>query len=116
MEKVLEELDNQLSTMGVTNDEKNETSDIEGVGIQEQFNAVREKIIMWVEGSYAGFDYLNAVDDARKLIQRLENSCFSQNGEEEKAEKELLRKTRDLLQMSMPRLKEEFCHMLVSNN
>ncbi|TYI63312.1 hypothetical protein E1A91_D09G010000v1 [Gossypium mustelinum] len=99
------------------------TIDDEGVeglksGIEEHLSVVEEKIMswetdesmIWDSGPDEAFEYLSAVDEARKLIQGLENRCL--NGEDEK---ELLRRAHDVLQLAMQRLEEEFKYLLVQH-
>nr|KJB33423.1 hypothetical protein B456_006G010500 [Gossypium raimondii] len=99
------------------------TIDDEGVeglksGIEEHLSVVEEKIMswetdesmIWDSGPDEAFEYLSAVDEARKLIQGLENQCL--NGEDEK---ELLRRAHDVLQLAMQRLEEEFKYLLVQH-
>lgn len=112
MKRVLADLGSQLSTMATISDE--------GVSeIEEQLNIVQEKILsreadqsmIWDSGPDEASEYLNAADEARKLIERLDGLCLEKNGHE----KELLRKAHDVLQMAMNRLEEEFRHILVQN-
>ncbi|XVF58429.1 hypothetical protein PTKIN_Ptkin07bG0066200 [Pterospermum kingtungense] len=87
-------------------------------GLEEQLSVVQEKILsweadesmIWDSGPDEAVEYLNAVDETRKLIERLENQCL--NSEEEK---ELLRRAHDVLQTAMQRLEEEFKYMLVQH-
>lgn len=112
MKRVLADLGSQLSAMATISDE--------GVSeIEEQLNIVQEKILsreadqsmIWDSGPDEATEYLNAVDEVRKLIERLDGLCLEKNGHE----KELLRKAHDVLQMAMNRLEEEFRHILVQN-
>ncbi|XVE68296.1 hypothetical protein DITRI_Ditri09bG0056100 [Diplodiscus trichospermus] len=114
VKKILADLGSQLSTMATIDNV------VEGgkTGIEEQLSVVQDKIMsweadesmIWDSGSDEAAEYLNAVDEARKLTERLENQCL--NTEEEK---ELLRRAHDVLQMAMQRLEEEFKHMLVEH-
>ncbi|XVF14391.1 hypothetical protein REPUB_Repub09cG0054700 [Reevesia pubescens] len=113
VKKILADLGSQLSTMATIEDNIVEGGKIE---IEEQLSVVQEKIMsweadesmIWDSGPEEAVEYLNAVDEARKLTERLENQCL--NSEEEK---ELLRRAHDVLQMAMQRLEDEFKHMLV---
>ncbi|KAE8709988.1 Serine carboxypeptidase-like 25 isoform 1 [Hibiscus syriacus] len=104
VKKILAGLGTQLSTMAAK------------PGIEHHFSVVEEKIMsykddksmIWDSGSEEAVDYLNAVDEAVKLKERLENQCS-----DSKEEKDLLRRACDVLQMAMQRLEEEFKHMLV---
>ncbi|KAH1092274.1 hypothetical protein J1N35_019531 [Gossypium stocksii] len=115
VKKILADLGSQLSTMATIDDEG-----VEGLksGIEEHLSVVEEKIMswetdesmIWDSGPDEAFEYLSAVDEARKLIQVLENRCL--NGEDEK---ELLRRAHDVLQLAMQRLEEEFKYLLVQH-
>ncbi|KAJ0042665.1 hypothetical protein Pint_19041 [Pistacia integerrima] len=115
MKKMLADLGSQLSTMATVDDEKGE-----GVReIKEQLNVVSEKIIgreddqsmIWDSGADDAYEYLNAADEVRKLIERLDSLCSNKDVEE----KELLQRAHDVLQLAMARLEEEFRHLLVQN-
>ncbi|KAK8586800.1 hypothetical protein V6N13_085822 [Hibiscus sabdariffa] len=115
VKKILADLGSQLSDMATIEDEV-----VEGVesGIEEQLGVVEEKIMSWETDESMIFDsgpdeaseYLNATEEARKLIGELENRCL--NGEDEK---ELLRRAHDVLQLAMQRLEEEFKYLLVQH-
>ncbi|XVF16751.1 hypothetical protein REPUB_Repub10bG0059200 [Reevesia pubescens] len=115
VKKILADLGSQLSTMATIDDNM-----VEGgkSGIEVQLSMVQEKIMsweadesmIWDSGPDEAAEYLNAVDEAWKLTERLENQCL--NSEEEK---ELLRRAHDVLQMAMQRLEEEFKYMLVQH-
>ncbi|KAJ4707303.1 Exocyst subunit Exo70 family protein [Melia azedarach] len=115
MKKVLADLGSQLSTMATIRDDKAE----EVSEIEEQLNIFQEKIMsgeadqsmIWHSVPNESSGYLDAVDEIRKLIERLDSLCLNKNGHE----KELLRRAHDVLQMAMGRLEEEFRHMLVQN-
>lgn len=115
MKEMLADLGSQLSSMANIDDEKGE-----GVSeIEEQLNIFSEKIIgreedqsmIWDSGTDEAYEYLNTVDEVRKLIERLDSLCSNVDGEE----KELLRRAHDVLQLAMARLEEEFRHLLVQN-
>ncbi|KAE8706244.1 serine carboxypeptidase-like 25-like isoform X1 [Hibiscus syriacus] len=115
VKKILADLGSQLSNMATIEDEV-----VEGVesGIEEQLRVVEEKIMSWesdesmifYSGSNDASEYLNATDEARKLIDELESRCSSG-----KDERELLRRAHDVLQLAMQRLEEEFKHLLVQH-
>ncbi|GMI99284.1 exocyst subunit exo70 family protein E1 [Hibiscus trionum] len=115
VKKILADLGSQLSDMATIEDEV-----VEGMksGIEEQLGVVEEKIMSWETDESMIFDsgpdeaseYLNAIEEARKLIGELENRCL--NGEDEK---ELLRRAHDVLQLAMQRLEDEFKYLLVQN-
>ncbi|KAK8717136.1 hypothetical protein V6N13_044415 [Hibiscus sabdariffa] len=113
VKKILAELGSQLTSMAAMKDDM-----VEGwkMGIRDQLSVVEEKItsweanesVIWDSGPDEAVQYLNAVDQAHKLAQRLENQ--SSNSQEDK---DLLRRAYDVLHMAMQRLGEEFKHMLV---
>ncbi|KAE8675797.1 serine carboxypeptidase-like 25-like isoform X1 [Hibiscus syriacus] len=115
MKKILADLGSQLSNMATMEDEV-----VVGVksGIEEQLSVVEEKIMSWETDESMIFDsgpdeaseYLNATEEARKLIGELEDRCL--NGEDEK---ELLCRAHDVLQLAMQRLEEEFMYLLVQH-
>ncbi|XWS44397.1 hypothetical protein CRYUN_Cryun15aG0041600 [Craigia yunnanensis] len=115
VKKILADLGSQLSTMATIEDNAVEGGKSE---IEEQLSVVQEKIMsweadesmIWDSGPDEVVEYLNAVDEARKLTERLENQCL-----DNEEEKELLRRAHDVLQMAMQRLEEEFKHMLVQH-
>ena len=115
VKKILADLGSQLSSMATIEDNMFEGGKS---GIEEQLSVVQEKIMsweadesmIWDSGPDEAVEYLNAVDEARKLTESLEGRCL--NSEEEK---ELLRRAHDVLQMAMQRLEEEFKHMLVQH-
>ncbi|GLU01823.1 hypothetical protein SLE2022_191060 [Rubroshorea leprosula] len=114
--KILADLGTQLYSMATTDENMVEG---EGLGdIEEQLNAVQEKIMnreadhsmIWESGSDDAFQYLIAADKAQKLTERLESLHL-----QSVKDKELLRRSHDVLQTAMGRLEEEFKHMLVEN-
>ncbi|KAK8483222.1 hypothetical protein V6N13_028444 [Hibiscus sabdariffa] len=115
VKKILADLGSQLSNMATNEDEV-----VEGVksGIEEKLSVVEEKIMSWEtdesmifdSGPNEASDYLNATEEARKLIEDLETRCS--NGEDEK---ELLHRAHDVLQSAMQRLEEEFKYLLVQH-
>ncbi|XP_022739930.1 exocyst complex component EXO70E2-like [Durio zibethinus] len=115
VKKILADLGSQLSSMATIEDNIVEDGKI---GIEEQLSFVQEKIMIWEadesmiwdSGPDEAVKYLNAVDEARKLTERLENQCL--NSEEDKG---FLRRAHDVLQIAMQRLEEEFKHMLAQH-
>ncbi|TYI86211.1 hypothetical protein E1A91_D04G049400v1 [Gossypium mustelinum] len=113
VKKILADLGSQLSTMATIEDNM-----VEGKksGIEEQLSVVEVKIMSWESDDSMIWDsgpdevaeYLNAVDGAQKLTERLENQCLSSQ-----EEKDLLCRAHDVLQMAMQRLEDEFKHVLV---
>ncbi|KAJ0245429.1 Exocyst subunit Exo70 family protein [Hirschfeldia incana] len=82
--------------------------------IETRLNLVCEKIMtrevdetmIWDLGSDAGDEFLDAVNELRALIDRLDGRT---------EEKVSLRKAHDVLQTAMARLEDEFKHLLVEN-
>ncbi|KAF5198766.1 Exocyst subunit exo70 family protein, partial [Thalictrum thalictroides] len=114
MRKILEDLNTQLSTMNVQSESK------QGIGkIEKQLSSVEEKItrwesdhsMIWESLPEAASEYLQAVDEVRKLAECLED--MSLGGDENV--KELLRRTHGVLQIAMARLEEEFSFILSQN-
>ncbi|CAN7101903.1 unnamed protein product [Brassica rapa subsp. narinosa] len=101
--KVLGSLLSELSRVVIVSDE-----------IEQRLNLVCEKItarevdetMIWDLGSDAGNEFLEAVNELRGLIDRLDGTT-----EEEVS----LRKAHDVLQTAMARLEDEFKHLLVEN-
>lgn len=116
--KILADLGSQLSTIARESESKGE-EESSPCGIEELINAVQDKVMKWeVEqsmiwdcGPEEGYEYLKAVDDARKLTERLESLNASKDSEEDG----LLQRAHDILQTAMVRLEEEFRHLLVQN-
>ncbi|GMI68483.1 exocyst subunit exo70 family protein E1 [Hibiscus trionum] len=103
VKKILAELGSQLTSMAAIKDEDGK------IGIQYQLSILEEKITMvWDSCPDEAVKYRNAVDEVRKLTERLENQCSNTQGETV-----LLRRAYAVLHMAMQRLGEEFKHMLV---
>ncbi|KAL1194474.1 Exocyst complex component EXO70E2 [Cardamine amara subsp. amara] len=98
----------------VISEDRDEEDEIDEV--EQRLNVVSEKIMtrdvdesmIWDFGSDEGNLYLDAVNELRSLIDRIDGSS---NG----TEKLSLRKAHDVLQTAMARLEEEFKHLLVEN-
>lgn len=112
MKKILADLGSKLSSMAVVDQENGE--------IEQQLSSVEEKIMSW-EGDESmiwdsspseACEYVNATDEVRKLIERLDSMC---SGKDKEQHDELLRKAHDVLQKAMARLEEEFRYMLEQN-
>ncbi|KAJ4888161.1 exocyst subunit exo70 family protein E1 [Raphanus sativus] len=109
--KALGSLLSELSRVVVAIPEDNNR--YEGDEIETRLNLVCEKIMtrevdetmIWDLGSDAGSEFLDAVNELRVLIDRLD-------GTEEEVS---LRKAHDVLQTAMARLEDEFKHLLVEN-
>ncbi|KAI8017541.1 Exocyst complex component EXO70E2 [Camellia lanceoleosa] len=114
--KILADLGTRLSSMTKISENKDEMWLSE---IEERLNVVQDKImhweidqsLIWDCGSEEAYGYVKAVDETRKLIERLESLCLSRNSDENG----ILRRAHDVLQTAMVRLEEEFRHMLVQN-
>ncbi|KAI3713131.1 hypothetical protein L1987_71703 [Smallanthus sonchifolius] len=119
--RILEDLGARLSAMGKVTASKDEEEDgnEELSDMKGRIDSIRDKVMtwevgqsmIWDSGPDEGKEYLQAVDEVRRLIERLEGLNPSKNSEEH----EVLRKANDVLQTSMARIEEEFKHMLVHN-
>ncbi|KAF8105726.1 hypothetical protein N665_0157s0289 [Sinapis alba] len=106
--KVLGSLLSELSRVMIISEGRDETGEI----IEQRLNLVCEKIMtrevdetmIWDLGSDAGNEFLDAVNELRVLIDRLDGT-----------EEVSLRKAHDVLQTAMARLEVEFKHLLVEN-
>ncbi|XP_065855304.1 exocyst complex component EXO70E2-like [Euphorbia lathyris] len=116
--KILADLGTRLSNISIKDEDVNE---VEGItDIEKQLNVVQEKIMswetdqsmIWDSGLDEAAQYLNAADEARKFVERLET--LSSN-DKDSGEKELLQRSHDILQIAMARLEEEFKHILLQN-
>nr|XP_016449998.1 PREDICTED: exocyst complex component EXO70B1-like [Nicotiana tabacum] len=124
--KILADLGSQLSSITKLSENKHEklfgeTEDtVEKFSeLEEQLNIVQNKVmswevdqsVIWDCGPEYADDYLRSVDEARKLIERLE----SLNVDKDSKEDELLCRAHEVMQIAMNRLEEEFRHLLVHN-
>jgi exocyst complex protein 7 len=115
--KVLLDLSSQLSNISVTTMDDKEGERVSE--IEERLNFIQEKIMswevdqsmIWSSGQDEAFEYLNATDEACRLIERLERDGLDKEGED----KGILRRAHDVLQTAMARLEEEFRLVLVQN-
>ncbi|KAJ6290418.1 hypothetical protein OIU78_026199 [Salix suchowensis] len=86
--------------------------------IEERLNVIQGKVMcwerywpmIWDSGLDEATEYLNAADEARQMTKKLEILCLTED-----REKEMLRRAKNLLQISMKRLGEKFKHMLTKN-
>ena len=116
--RVLADLGTQLTSIAQPDEKNGETIS----EIASLLDAVQEKVMcceadrymIWDVAGDEAFEYLNAVDEARKLIERLEGFPLD-NPENEDKRNELQRRARDVLQNAMVRLEEEFKYILVQN-
>uniref|UniRef100_A0A1J3GCD7 Exocyst subunit Exo70 family protein n=3 Tax=Noccaea caerulescens TaxID=107243 RepID=A0A1J3GCD7_NOCCA len=115
---VLQNLLSELSRVASSEDREDEEDDIGE--IEQRLNVVSEKIMtrdvdesmIWDLGSDEGNAFLDAVNELRALIDRLDaSSGLGKTGTEEQS----LRKAHDVLQTAMARLEDEFKHLLVEN-
>ncbi|RDX93370.1 Exocyst complex component EXO70E2, partial [Mucuna pruriens] len=92
----------------------------EGVsGIEERLGVIQEKIMKWEEdqsmiwdlGPEEASEYLNAANEARRLIEKLESLHLKKEDQEYK----FLQRAYSVLQTAMARLEEEFRNLLVQN-
>ncbi|KAK1307394.1 hypothetical protein QJS10_CPA10g01975 [Acorus calamus] len=113
MFKVVSDIDEGLSTMTIT-DLNSGAADIE-----ERLKCLEEKILrwesessmIWESGPSEASDYMQYVDEVRRLIEILESSPSFQDSDGIK----LLDRAHGLIQMALSRLEEEFGFILVQN-
>ncbi|KAL0350797.1 UNVERIFIED_CONTAM: Exocyst complex component EXO70E2 [Sesamum radiatum] len=119
--KILANLGSRLTDITRVSESSNEElEEHEGLNeIEEQLNKIQDKVMKWENdqlmiwdcGPEESYEYLKAVDEARKLTETLENRSLNNSGEDTS----LLRRAHDVLQTAMARLEEEFRHLLVQN-
>ena len=94
--------------------------DDEGVSaIEERLNVIQEKIMRWEEdqsmiwdlGPMEASEYLNAANEARRLIEKLESLHLKKEDQEYKC----MQRAYSVLQTAMARLEEEFRNLLIQN-
>ncbi|KAK6925116.1 Exocyst complex subunit Exo70, C-terminal [Dillenia turbinata] len=104
-----------FSPISVVNEAKgDEMSDIE-----QRLKCIQKKIsgcdskqsMIWDAGPDEALDYLQAVEEVRRIAQVLGNSSFHQP----RKQQELVNQVHIILHMAMSRLEEEFIHILVKN-
>lgn len=126
--KILANLGSQLSNITRVSSsrdeefEEREEEEEEGHnGIEQQLDKIQDKVMSWENnqsimiwdcGPEEAYDYIKSVDEARRLIEVLENRSSSNSSEDDAAS---LRRAHDILQTAMARLEEEFRHLLVQN-
>lgn len=112
--EILGDLHTQLTTaIAISEKEVDEINKIE-----ERLNVIQGKVMcwerywpmIWDSGLDEATEYLNAADEARQVTKKLEILCMTED-----RKKEMLQRARNLLQISMGRLQEEFKHMLTKN-
>lgn len=115
MRKSLADLENQLSTMTITTEsEAGGSSEVE-----DKLSYAQKKVISWQTNQsmiwdsdpQEAWEYLQAVDEVRRLTENL-GSFLSKKNEKEK---ELLDRSHSILQTAMARLVEELIHILAQN-
>ncbi|KAI5432235.1 hypothetical protein KIW84_036106, partial [Lathyrus oleraceus] len=136
--KILADLGSKLSSMNITNEKEerkigkneddndegeevdDEEEEEEGAGvIEKRLGLIQEKIMRWEEdesmiwdsGPEEASEYLNAANEARLLIDKLESMHLSKEDEEYK----FLQRAHSVLQTAMTRLEEEFSNLLIQN-
>lgn len=92
----------------------------EGVSaIEERLSVIQEKIMRWEEdqsmiwdlGPEEASEYLNAANEARRLIEKLESLHLKKEDQEYK----FMQRAYSVLQTAMARLEEEFRNLLIQN-
>uniref|UniRef100_A0A5B6ZKE0 Exocyst subunit Exo70 family protein n=1 Tax=Davidia involucrata TaxID=16924 RepID=A0A5B6ZKE0_DAVIN len=115
MKKILTDFDTQLSTMTkLTGSKAGLICDVE-----DQLKCAQEKVMCWQSSQLTIWDsdpkevseYLQAVDEVRRLTESLGNLLSNKNGKQ----KELLDRAHSVLQMAMARLEEELIHILAQS-
>lgn len=101
--------------------EEEEKVEDEGVNeIEKQLDRIHDKVMNWENDQSTmiwdcsieeASDYIKAVDEARRLVETLENRSSSISSEDAVS----LRRAHDILQTAMARLEEEFKHLLIQN-
>ncbi|XP_023765303.1 exocyst complex component EXO70E2 [Lactuca sativa] len=121
--RILEDLATKLSSIVKITKPKdeNEEEEEELSDIKIRLDSIQDKIMTWEVGQSMILDsgsdenqtneYLNAVNEVKTLVERLE----SLNPNKDTSEHEVLLKANDVLQTSMARLEEEFKHILIHN-
>lgn len=130
--KILADLGSQLSSMTIPNEEMEEGKqgkreggidddyEEEGVrAIEERLGVIQEKIMRWEEdqsmiwdmGPEEASEYLNAANEARRLIEKLESMHLSKEDQEYR----FMQRAYSILQTAMARLEEEFRNLLIQN-
>lgn len=130
--KILADLGSQLSSMTIPNEEEEEGKqgkreggidddyEEEGVrAIEERLGVIQEKIMRWEEdqsmiwdmGPEEASEYLNAANEARRLIEKLESMHLSKEDQEYR----FMQRAYSILQTAMARLEEEFRNLLIQN-
>lgn len=126
--KILANLGSQLSNITRVSSsrdeefEEREEEEEEGHNeIEQQLDKIQDKVVSWENnqsimiwdcGPEEAYDYIKSVDEARRLIEVLENRSSSNSSEDDATS---LRRAHDILQTAMARLEEEFRHLLVQN-
>ncbi|XP_060189859.1 exocyst complex component EXO70E2-like [Lycium barbarum] len=125
--KILADLGSQLSSITKVDEEKHDklcgtenTIEKKFSELEEQLNIVQNKVMRWEVdesliwdcGQEYRDDYLRSVDEAQKIIQRLESLNVDKISKEGN---ELLCRAHEVVQVAMHQLEEEFKHLLVQN-
>lgn len=94
--------------------EPRENNEVEDRLIYAQKKVIRlqsDQSMIWDSGPKEASEYLQAVDEVRRLAENLRNLLSNRNGKE----KELHDRAHAVLQMAMKRLEEELLHILIQN-
>lgn len=113
--RILADLGAQLSSISTFSEGKGENIS----EIENRLNHVQGKVmsweadqsIIWDAGPDEVSEFLNAVDEARKLTERLESLSLNRDDEGY----ELLGRAHDVLQAAMAKLEEKFGYILAQN-
>lgn len=125
--RILADLGTQLSSITKSSEREEGKDGQEGEEEEEtgfsvfesRLNAIQEKIMRWEEdqsmiwdsGPEEASEYLNAADEARRLIERLESMHLNKEHQEYK----FLLMAHSVLQTAMARLEDEFRNLLIQN-
>ncbi|KAK7340635.1 hypothetical protein VNO77_21344 [Canavalia gladiata] len=132
--KILADLGSQLSSITIPSEkeegkqgqgegdggDRDGDDDDEGVSaIEERLSVIQEKIMRWEEdqsmiwdlGPEEASEYLNAANEARRLIEKLESLHLRKEDQEYR----FMQRAYSVLQTAMARLEEEFRNLLIQN-
>lgn len=111
--RLLAEVDTHLSTMSILAD----TAGGQFTEVEERLKNAETKVVrresnqsmIWDSGPREATEYLQAVDDIRRLTESLGSLSLSENGKQ----RELIHQAHVVLQMAMARLEDELIHILL---
>ncbi|KAI3462883.1 hypothetical protein Pfo_019546 [Paulownia fortunei] len=117
--KILANLGSQLSNITRVSESKDDEfrEDMGLNEIEQQLNNIQDRVMnrvkdqymIWDCGPEEAYEYLKAVDEARKLTDILENRSLISSDKDNA----FLCRAHDVLQTAMARLEEEFRHLLI---